>query len=108
MQLQEYLTRYDRVVLPVGSTEQHAYLSIKTDNIIAERCRQRPRRKPPEHSAIRSWIASRRGAELVWHDVPDGAPDALAAEIDPDFDHASWSENFPWTRLAGVQIPSTR
>src|SRR5919202_41453 len=37
MQLQEYLTRDDRVVLPVGSTEQHAYLSLETDNIIAER-----------------------------------------------------------------------
>src|SRR3954451_22058613 len=37
LQLQEYLTRDDRIVLPVGSTEQHAYLSLETDNIIAER-----------------------------------------------------------------------
>jgi creatinine amidohydrolase len=166
MQLEEYLTRDDRVVLPVGSTEQHAYLSIETDNIIAERlaveaadglgvpvlpvlaygvtgfvafpgsptlapetfasvvrdivdslCRQGFRRvlvanahggNTPEHSAIRTWIASHRDAELVWHDVWDGPPDALAAEIDADFDHASWSENFPWTRVPGVQIPSTR
>jgi creatinine amidohydrolase len=37
MQLEEYLTRDDRVVLPVGSTEQHAYLSVGTDSILAER-----------------------------------------------------------------------
>src|SRR3954447_18467995 len=37
MQLEEYLRTDDRVVLPVGSTEQHAYLSLETDNIIAER-----------------------------------------------------------------------
>ena len=27
----------DRVVLPIGSTEQHGYLSLETDNILAER-----------------------------------------------------------------------
>src|SRR5262249_58983705 len=37
MQLQEYLAKDDRIVLPIGSTEQHAYLSLETDNIIAER-----------------------------------------------------------------------
>src|SRR5919201_6664372 len=37
MQLEAYLQRDDRIVLPVGSTEQHAYLSLETDNIIAER-----------------------------------------------------------------------
>src|SRR5207237_72110 len=37
MQLAEYLERDDRVVLPLGSTEQHAYLSLETDNILAER-----------------------------------------------------------------------
>src|SRR5256885_5695860 len=37
MQLEEYLGADDRIVLPVGSTEQHAYLSLETDNIIAER-----------------------------------------------------------------------
>ena len=37
MQLEEYLERDDRVVLPLGSTEQHAYLSLETDNILAER-----------------------------------------------------------------------
>jgi creatinine amidohydrolase len=37
MQVEEYLARDDRVVLPVGSTEQHAYLSLATDSILAER-----------------------------------------------------------------------
>src|SRR3954467_344381 len=37
MQLEEYLERDDRIVLPVGSTEQHAYLSLETDNVLAER-----------------------------------------------------------------------
>jgi creatinine amidohydrolase len=37
MQLEDYLQRDDRIVLPLGSTEQHAYLSLSTDNILAER-----------------------------------------------------------------------
>jgi creatinine amidohydrolase len=37
MQLEAYLARDDRIVLPLGSTEQHAYLSLATDSILAER-----------------------------------------------------------------------
>ncbi len=37
MQLADYLTHDDKVVLPLGSTEQHAYLSLMTDAILAER-----------------------------------------------------------------------
>jgi creatinine amidohydrolase/Fe(II)-dependent formamide hydrolase-like protein len=37
MQLEKYLELDDRIVLPVGSTEQHAYLFLGTDNILAER-----------------------------------------------------------------------
>jgi creatinine amidohydrolase len=37
MQLEAYLERDDRIVLPLGSTEQHAYLSLGTDSILAER-----------------------------------------------------------------------
>jgi len=36
-QLEEHLRRDDRIVLPIGSTEQHAFLSLETDNILAER-----------------------------------------------------------------------
>jgi creatinine amidohydrolase len=35
--LEEYLRGDDRIVLPLGSTEQHAYLSLATDSILAER-----------------------------------------------------------------------
>jgi creatinine amidohydrolase len=37
MQLEAYLELDDRIVLPLGSTEQHAYLSLMTDAILAER-----------------------------------------------------------------------
>jgi creatinine amidohydrolase len=37
MQVERYLERDDRIVLPLGSTEQHAYLSVGTDAILAER-----------------------------------------------------------------------
>src|ERR671939_1863854 len=37
LQLEAYLEHDDRIVLPLGSTEQHAYLSLETDNILAER-----------------------------------------------------------------------
>jgi creatinine amidohydrolase len=74
MQLEEYLKSDDRIVLPVGSTEQHAYLSLETDNMSS-------------------------GKDDL---------DEIAAEIDPAYDHASWSENFPWTRLPEVAIPDER
>lgn len=37
MMIEEYLKNDDRVVLPVGSTEQHGYLSLGTDAVLAER-----------------------------------------------------------------------
>ena len=37
MQVEAYLERDDRCVLPLGSTEQHAYVSLATDSILAER-----------------------------------------------------------------------
>jgi creatinine amidohydrolase len=37
MQVADYLTRDNRAVVPLGSTEQHAYLSLCTDAILAER-----------------------------------------------------------------------
>lgn len=37
MQVEQWLRRDDRCVLPVGCTEQHAYLSLSTDSILAER-----------------------------------------------------------------------
>lgn len=37
LQVEAYLERDDRIVLPLGSTEQHAYLSLGTDTILAHR-----------------------------------------------------------------------
>lgn len=37
MQVEEYLQTDDRCVLPLGSTEQHAYISLATDSILSER-----------------------------------------------------------------------
>jgi creatinine amidohydrolase len=37
MQVEQYLRGDDRAVVPLGSTEQHAYLSLATDAILAER-----------------------------------------------------------------------
>ena len=37
MQIEAYLETDDRCVLPLGSTEQHAYISMATDSILAER-----------------------------------------------------------------------
>src|ERR1041385_6398170 len=36
-QVEEYLRHDDRCVLPIGSTEQHAYLSLSTDSLLAEK-----------------------------------------------------------------------
>jgi creatinine amidohydrolase len=167
MQLEEYLDQDDRVVLPVGSTEQHAYLSLETDNIIAERLafeaaeplgvpvmpvlaygitpgfgafpgspslqletfvavvrdildslrRQGFRRflvanghggNDSARVAILEWAVRHEDVVVLWHEVWEGMPDEIAAEIDADYDHASWSENFPWTRLPGVAMPTER
>ena len=53
----------------------------------------------------REWALGRAPGSVVWHELWEGRPDEIAAAIDPDYDHASWSENFPWTRLPGVVIP---
>ncbi len=37
MQIERYLERDDRVIVPLGSTEQHGYLSLGVDAILAER-----------------------------------------------------------------------
>lgn len=167
MQLEQYLERDDRIVLPVGSTEQHAYLSLETDSILAERLaieaaeplgvpvlpvlaygiapgfgafpgsptlrletfaavvrdildslyRQRFRRitivnghggNTAARPVVSEWLAAHPDGAVLWHEIWEGRPDEIAAEIDPEFDHASWSENFPWTRLPGVAMPAER
>jgi len=166
MQLEEYLERDDRIVLPLGSTEQHGYLSLETDNILAERVSaeaaeplgvlvlpvlaygltpsfaaypgsvtlrvetyvrviaelldsllgQGFRRilivnghggNTPARSRVVEWHGAQPHAEAIWHDwwsSPEVA--AVANSFDPVWSHASWSENFPWTRLEGVELPA--
>src|SRR3954470_18998722 len=161
MQLEAYLERDDRIVLPLGSTEQHAYLSLGVDVILSQRVAEEaaeplgvpvlpslpygitpyfgafpgsPSVSAPVYGALlrdivgslaeqgfrrvlcvnahggnapgREALASLAGVEVAWHDWW-AAPRTRAAivEIDPDAAHASWMENFPWTRLAGVALP---
>jgi creatinine amidohydrolase len=164
MQVQDYLQHDDRIVLPVGSTEQHAYISLETDNIIAERLAVEaaeplgvpvlpvlaygvtgfsmfpgsPTLRPETFGAVvrdildslhaqgfrrffvanghsgntpdaaSAWAEEHGDAAVLWHEVWDGRPDEVAAAIDEEYDHASWSENFPWTRLEGVESPPER
>ncbi len=37
MQVESYLKGDDRAIVPLGSTEQHAYLSLSVDSILSER-----------------------------------------------------------------------
>lgn len=159
--LESYLARDDRIVLPLGSTEQHAYLSLETDNVLAERVAAEaaePLGVPvlpalcygvtPRFAAypgspslseetyvavVSELVDSLRGqgfgrilvvnghggnafaAEQVarpgvrWHDWWRGPQVwALVQELDPDASHASWMESFPWTRVAGVELPEGR
>ena len=165
MQLEAYLERDDRIVLPTGSTEQHAYLSLCTDNILSERVSveaaepvgvpvlpvlpygftrqfaaypgspslrletlvavvrdildslygQGFRRflivnghggNTPADAMRRDWVADHPDAQVLFHNWWIGRPWAIVEEIDPVGSHASWTENFPWTRLVGVELPS--
>ena len=36
LQVEQYLASDDRAVVPIGSTEQHAYLSLSVDSILSE------------------------------------------------------------------------
>src|SRR6266536_1719701 len=86
-QVEAYLARDNRAVVPLGSTEQHAFLSLSVDSILAERANCSVR--------FHNW----------WN-----APKTLAQvhAIDPVASHASWMENFPWTRLADVAMPDAQ
>ena len=168
MQVEEYLARDDRVVLPVGSTEQHGYLSLETDNILAERVSAEAAEPlgvlvlpalayglTPTFAAypgsptlrldtfaavlrdlldslhgqgfrrllvvnghggniaggtlVREWLAANPGAQAIFHSWwSSERVQAAAREIDPEPSHANWFENFPWTRLAGVELPQER
>ncbi len=165
MQVEAYLQRDDRAVLPLGSTEQHGYLSLAVDCILPERVaveaaeplgvpvfpvvaygvtpafREFPgsvslriethlalvrdildslarsgfRRilivnghggNTAAQSLAQEWAAEHPASRLKFHNWWN-APRTWqkVQEIDPAAAHASWMENFPWTRLAGVTLP---
>jgi creatinine amidohydrolase len=166
--LEEYLRVDNRIVLPIGSTEQHAYLSLETDNILAERVaaeaaeplevpvlpvlaygltpsfgaypgsptlrastlvavvhdlldslREQGFRRilivnghggnAPADAARREWAARHEDAEVLFHNWWVGPRVWRAVqELDPGASHASWMENFPWTRLPGIELPVER
>jgi creatinine amidohydrolase len=157
MQLEAYLERDDRIVLPLGSTEQHAYLSLATDNLLAERVSvdaAEPLGVPvlpvlaygvtPRFTAypgslsvapetyvalLRDLLGSLRGQGfrrvlivnghggnsfaagqvagdgVRWHDWWSSERQRELIVAMGDGSHASWMENFPWTRLPGVKLP---
>jgi creatinine amidohydrolase len=166
LQVEAYLRRDDRCVLPLGSVEQHGYLSLCTDQLLAERVASEaaaplgvpvfpalPYGLAPYFQAypgsmtlrvdtyvrvVRELLdgirrsgfrrvlivnghgGNRPAASLALEygiDHPDlrikfhdwwAAPRTMAAvtALDPNASHASWMENFPWTRLQGVELPS--
>jgi creatinine amidohydrolase len=172
-QLESYLQHGgDRLVIPLGCTEQHAFLSLATDSILAERIAleaaaplgipvmpvmpygitplfaaypgspslrvetfnavvrdlldsmyaQGFRRflivnghggNTPAEPVVAEWTAAHAAAgnrpQTIFHNWWR-APKTWAAvqSIDPVASHASWMENFPWTRLEGVAMPGTQ
>ena len=166
MMVEEYLERDDRAVLPLGSTEQHAYLSLSVDSILAERLAveaAEPLGVPvfpvlaygitpyfrafpgtitlrvgtymsilrdildaieeqgfkrilivnghggntPAQGLVGEWLADHPSVRVKFHNWWN-APKVWAQvqAIDPVASHASWMENFPWTRLAKIEMPS--
>jgi creatinine amidohydrolase len=166
MQVEKQVAGDGRAVVPVGSTEQHGYLSLSVDSILAERVAQEaagPLNVPvfpvmpygitpyfrqfpgtislrletyqrlvadileslaatgftrvlfvnghggniPGGSILQEWMNTHPGVAVKWHNWWNAPKTAAAvAAIDPDASHASWMENFAWTRLAGVALPS--
>jgi creatinine amidohydrolase len=168
MQVEQYLEAEDRIVVPLGSIEQHAYLSLGVDRILSQRVAEEAaeplgvlvlpslpygltpyfaaypgsptlrvetygalltdlldslsgqgfRRflfvnghggNAPGLDAVAAWSAGHADSRARWHDWWAGARvRAVVDEIDRDASHASWFENFPWTRLDGVALPDER
>lgn len=165
-QVESYLKGDDRAILPLGSTEQHAGLSLSVDSILSEKIavdaaaplgipvfpvvpygitpyfRAYPGTitlrnetylrlvrdildglagqgfkrilivnghggNQPAGSLAIEWMADNPGVAVKFHNWWN-APEAYAKvqAIDPVASHASWMENFPWTRLANVVQPS--
>lgn len=167
-QVDAYLKGSDLAVVPLGSTEQHAGLSLSVDSILAEKVAldaAEPLGVPvfpvlaygvtpyflaypgsismrvetyvaivrdildslrmqgfkrimlvnghggnsPAASLAIEWMADHPGHAVKFHNWWN-APKTFAKvqEIDNVASHASWMENFAWTRLPGVVQPEQR
>ena len=60
----------------------------------------------PAQAVAIEWMADQPEVQVKFHNWWN-APKTFAKvqEIDPVASHASWMENFPWTRLEGVAMP---
>jgi len=60
-------------------------------------------------SFAQEWTADHPGCRVIFHNWWN-APRTWekVQEIDPVASHASWMENFPWTRLPGVDLPKKK
>jgi creatinine amidohydrolase len=61
----------------------------------------------PAQTLAQEWMTDNPGIRIKFHNWWN-APKTWAKvkQIDPVASHASWMENFTWTRLPGVQAPS--
>jgi len=166
MEVKAALKHDDRCVLPLGSTEQHAQLSLAVDSILSERvaieaaeplgvpvfpvlaygvtpsfraypgtvsvrlstyfaligdmldslaqagfrrillCNGHGGNSPAGAFAV-EWMGTHPGCTVRFHNwwnAPETA--AHVHRIDPVASHASWMENFPWTRLPNRESPA--
>jgi creatinine amidohydrolase len=166
MQVERQIAKDGRAVVPMGSTEQHGFLSLSVDAILAERMaseaaeplgipvfpvlnygitpyfRQYPGTvslrldtylriitdildsvagvgfsrilfvnghggNTPGGSILQEWMNEHPGVTVRWHNWWNAPKTAAVVDaIDNVASHASWMENFPWTRLPGVDLPS--
>jgi creatinine amidohydrolase len=65
----------------------------------------------PVTGFIREWICQPRPERVQvlfhsWYNAPQTT--AAADQFDRDQMHGGWVENFPWTRVAGVDVPPDR
>ena len=63
----------------------------------------------PVGTFVQEWLAAHAGMRVRFHNWWN-APEVWAhvQALDPLASHASWMENFPWTRLPGVTVPDTQ
>jgi creatinine amidohydrolase len=63
----------------------------------------------PAQGLVAEWLADHPGMRIKFHNWWN-APKVWAQvqATDPVASHASWMENFPWTRLAKVPLPANQ